>query len=262
MDEINHSIKEKIERCAEIVARSVRPLGIVKSGMDPAPVGSAVLIWHRDQRYVVTAAHVADGFSAGEVVLATQSSWLSLEGAWTLTEAPAKGRDADLLDFAFAPVPADSADLFEGCDFVDASRIGEPSVVEYSGYKRAKYVALGYPLHRFKFRRAANGTETPYQTLGSVILTIAEHADLGVSHESHVACRLDDKSIVSAKGVHTAPKLVGISGGGVFRFRPLEAPGVADTPRLVGVVIEQDKQKNSILATRIEEVTRAIESAG
>ena len=66
MDPIDEFVRRQLDLAVDRVHRIVRPLGVFSDTEDPEPAGSAVLIWHRGKRYLVTAAHVLDLLPPGK----------------------------------------------------------------------------------------------------------------------------------------------------------------------------------------------------
>jgi len=262
MDPIDEFVRRQLDLAVDRVHRIVRPLGVFSDTEDPEPAGSAVLIWHRGKRYLVTAAHVLDLLPPGKGAIGTMSKWVHMPGPWQATNAPGGDREKDRFDIAFTEVSEQGASLLDGCEFAQSSMIGEPAEVVHDGHYRSKYVFIGYPLHKFEFRRAAGSTDAPYQPLATPIMSEEEHASLKLSPQTHIACHYNEKKVVSDGGLKRGPKLVGMSGGGVFRFRSLEVPGILALPMLAGVIIEQDRQRDAIIATRIGVIQSAIDAAG
>jgi len=235
---------------------------VFHGGGDPTPAGSAVLLWHQGARYLVTAAHILDALPPGKSAIGTLTKWALIPGPWRVTDAPRGNRDLDRFDIAFTKVTDQGAELLDGCEFLDSSMVGDENHVIYTGHQRSKYVFLGYPLNRFEYRRSIQGTATPYQPVASSILLPDKHSSLGVDASTHIACEFDRKSVFSKAGEHSAPKLTGMSGGGAFRYVPLEAPGRIGIPKLAGILVEHDPEGDALIATRIELVLRAIQAAG
>ena len=82
---------------------------------------------------------------------------------------------------------------------------------------------------------------------------------LGVAPKTHVLIDLDHSAVVGSKGVQQAPKLTGMSGGGIFVVPGLREPGIVALPQFVGITTEQRKSKKLLLGTRIAVLLQAIE---
>jgi hypothetical protein len=262
MDEIAEWIQQRIQEQGSPLLRCVRPLAVLRENQEPLAVGSAVLLWHRGQRYFVTAAHVLDAFPSHSYSIGSESRWITVSGPYRMTVAPGGDRDADHVDIGFGKVSAAAAAALDGCHFLGASQVTVSEKLQFDGPSRSKYLALGYPLNKFEFKRYANRTETPNLSLLANIVPEADHLALKVSVETHIAAEFDYKQVYTTTGPGLSPKLLGISGGGVFRFPIAERKTDLTLPTLTGIMIEQDKEKRRLLATRIGVVLSLIENCG
>src|SRR5665213_4409320 len=101
---MTYTVRERIRRVQEDAAAqlrwSVRPLAVPDStGLELIPAGSAVLIWHRGTRYILSAAHVVELYPECAYYLGTRSTWIELPRPFRVPPVPPGGRDNDPYDF-------------------------------------------------------------------------------------------------------------------------------------------------------------------
>lgn len=253
MDDIGKYVQERVDSQGSQLLKSVRPFAVLRDGFDPEPVGSIVLLWYRGQRYFVTAAHVLDSFPTYSHSIGTDRRWITIPGPYQMTEAPKGDRDLDRIDIGFARVSAEAGAEIEadGCHFLTADEVSEHEHLKFDTPSRSKYLFLGYPLHEFRFLRFRNSTETPNRPVIANIVPKADHESLGLSIGSHIVTEYDHKQVHSITGPQQSPKLTGLSGGGVFRFPIIENRYDLTRPTLAGITIEQDRQADRLIGTRL-----------
>lgn len=253
-------VSDRMKAAGEPLLPSVRPLMIPDEHGDPLPAGSAVLMWHRGKRYLVSAAHVLDEYEDRQYYLGTESDWIEIPGPFVVNKLPPSGnREDDLMDFGFRLVEDELAEKLDGCHFLTANQIGEKDEPDSRPPRRSKYLAIGYPLNRFEYRWRDQVT-TPKNL--SYLSTAAQpklYTDLGVTPKTHVLIDFDHEAVVGPKGVQQAPKLTGMSGGGIFVMPGLREPGIVALPQFVGVTIQQRKDKKLLIGIRIAVLLQAIE---
>ena len=228
------------------------------TGIDLIAVGSCVLLWHRGNRYLVTASHVLDIYPGHAIYLGTNTAWVEIPGPFRQTTS-SKGR-ADAMDFAFAPVSEESASKLDGCHFLTGDQISPDERVIFTPPYRSKYTAFGFPLNRFDM---SYPTRTSYPKNIAATATVGsreQYSALGLSVDGHIVLEFDQDAVVGPKGPQSSPKLDGISGGGVFRMPALETVGSAEPPLLAGVIIEQDRKERLLVAVRLGVILAAINS--
>ncbi|MGD0992895.1 MAG: hypothetical protein ABR998_10530 [Gemmatimonadales bacterium] len=241
----------------------VRPLMTLDRHGEPDPAGSGVLLWHRGQRYLISAAHVFDVFQTSALLLGTDSKWKQLTGQYRASPvAPGARRESDSADFAFLPVSEMDAGELDGCQFLTGSQTLLRETVAFDPPRRSKYLAIGYPINRFNFDRKHNAT---VPLLGRVISTTAtreEYAAHRRSPETHVLMQLEHKGAHARGGtLGRLPKLEGMSGGALATMPAITRLADPSPPRLVGLVTEYWAAHDLLVGIRIDIVLNAIEAA-
>ncbi len=253
--DVGKFVSDRIKGASEPLLPSVRPLMVPDEHGDPLPAGSAVLIWHRGKRYLVSAAHVLDEYEDREYYLGTESDWVSIPGPFVVT----KYREDDLMDFGFRLVEDELAEKLDGCHFLTANQIGEKDEPDFRPPNRSKYLAIGYPLNRFEYRWRDQVTTPKNLSYLNTAAQLKLYSDLGVTPKTHVLIDFDHKAVVGPKGVQQAPKLTGMSGGGIFVVPGLRKPGIVALPQFVGVTFQQREDKKLLIGIRIAVLLQAIE---
>jgi hypothetical protein len=253
-------LNERVAAWGPYFSSAVRSLAVPDtSGIDLIPIGSGVLIWQRGARYVLTAAHVAEAFPGHAVYVGTNTSWIELPHPFYKTNPPrGKDRRSDQLDFAFAPVRDQAAESLDGCHFLDASETSPDEHVIFTPPHRSKYTVFGYPLNRFDMSYPTRTSYPKNIAFTGAIASRDEYKTLGLTVDGHIVIECDQDRVSSKKGVHSGPKLDGVSGGGIFRMPSLETIGNVARPRLAGVVIEHDRRHRLLVATRLGTILAAI----
>jgi hypothetical protein len=261
MDKASDSIRAKVAELGPSFLPAIRPLAVPNDlGDELIPAGSAVLVSRRNERYVFTAAHVTELYPDRAYHIGTMRRWLELEGPWIVSPAPNGDREADIVDGAFRHVTPEFADTLDGCSFL---REDQQSLVEQVNFvppHRSKYVAMGYPLNAFKYRRYSR-TTVP-QTLSYIgnIASPQSYVEQKLPVNANLALDFEWDAIVGDNGLQQSPKLEGISGGAIIRVPSLETPAKNDPPPLVAITIEQRRQARVIVGTRLGMFYSAIDA--
>jgi hypothetical protein len=248
----------RIEAASQILLRSVRAVGAGMAKFDLTPAGSAVLLSHEGKRYIVTAAHVLDLYEGRPYFIGTDSTWVQLPGSFRAINPPAGGREADVYDFAFAPVSEEYARGLEGCEFLTAAHIGTRDTLVFDGAHRSKYVAFGYPLNRLELKRGSHQTTTNNLAFISNIAPRAKYTKAKLDPRSHILLEFDASAVMGPKGAGPAPMVAGLSGGGIFRVPGLERRGDLSPARLSAITIEHRAADKLMVGVRIDVVLEGI----
>jgi hypothetical protein len=248
-------------RVSELVAPSVRLLIVPDARGEPEAAGSCVLIWHRGVRYVVTAAHVVDYVSGRRLHVGTATTFVPLPAPFLLTPPPVgQSREEDILDYAFRAVSEEEAAQLDGCQFLPASQIAERDIPQFTE-PRTGYLALGYPLNRFKHRPGSGHSRGETLPYAGTISPLDKYAQLKLQPYSHVALQFPHNATFSRDGKGPSPKMNGMSGGGIFRYPPLERSPLIALPSLAAITIEQRMAERVIIGVRIGLILAAIDNA-
>ena len=226
--------------------------------------GSGVLVRYRERHFLVTAAHVADKVASLWILLphAPLDVAKAVGGHVVKTPVPASGqREDDSLDIAVMEIQAAAvAELTTTYQFVEETLLG----VEYPAFAEARYLLAGYP---------ATQTKTLGTTVKSVFrafqATINQEFPFAITkfrHDHNLAVIFSGEQFPLTGGsAALAPKMPGMSGGGLWFFNNYLEENVAAQTKLVGIIIEQypkpPHNPEAILATKLTVVLRIIEQA-
>jgi hypothetical protein len=237
---------------------SVRPIIEPDQHGDPRPAGSAVLVRHKRERFLLSAAHVLD--RTGVVLyVGTATTWKELPQPYHFTIAPASPNVADdPFDVGFIHLPPGLADSLDGCAFLDESDCDLTEQPSFENGARSLYLALGWPQNRFKFNWRDKKTKLDNLGYFGPAAPVDHYERLRLDPSVHLLVGFDEDSAVSSAGsVGLAPKLQGISGGGVWRVNSL-ATGDPAADKLVAVTVRREPQMGCIVATRLHVLFAAI----
>jgi hypothetical protein len=258
-DESRQYIQARAGTAIAALLPSVRPLAVPDpSGLEPIPAGSAVLLWHRGNRYVVTAAHVVELYRNSAYYMGPEGPWVELPMPFVVSVAKDATRKDDHFDFAFQRIDDTLADQLSGCVFLTANQIETHDNVQF-GTPRAKYLALGWPLNRIEYKRYSNTTRLKNLSYIGGIASLQEYRTAKLVPKTNVVIDFDYQNVVGRSGLHTAPSVEGLSGGGMFRFRSVERLGDVSPPKLAAITIEQRRRERLMVGVRIDVVLAAID---
>ncbi|MCL9770196.1 serine protease [Flavobacterium sp. HXWNR69] len=222
---------------------------------EPAPTGSGLLISIADRFFMLTAAHViAEDYNSIFIILPDKE--LTLGGKLHFTPLPLSGkREDDKIDIAIMELE-DSvvSDILSSFKFITLDNIEIGHKVDELPY----YLSVGYPATKTKKvwkQDEISAIPYPYQTEPEPKF---EFEKFGFNKFSHIAVKFDGKvTSESNKSVHSAPKMNGISGSGLWYLKDFATPNMIDNKQLVGLVIERvnTSGNQAIIATRIDLVT-------
>lgn len=227
--------------------------------------GSCVLLWHRGQRYLVTAAHVANDWEGRSLFVGTQSAWREhASGFVAFNEKLIGQRNADTFDFAFVAVSDAFAASLDGCHFLHASEVVTNILLYFKPPNRSQFFALGWPLNKFNLNVGAKTTEPEFVIYsGNVVppetYALVKDVDLRPGH--HIAIEYDANEAVGPGGLQIPPKVIGMSGGGMFDFPAMERLNDLRPPRLAGITFRRDPIAGVMVSVRIDHVLAAIDDA-
>ena len=256
----NEYIRARVASAGSYLASSVRTLAVpINNGMDLEPIGTCVLVWYRGNRFILTAAHVLELYPGHAVYLGTNTAWIEIEGPFRITVPPVGGREEDPFDLAFKLVSSDLASRLDGCHFLTADQYLIRDEVVYDPPFRNKYLALGFPLNRFDMNYRARISQPKSLAFTGAIAPLTDFRRLKLNPLTHILLEGDLDKVIGESGLQTAPKMVGISGGGMFRMPSVERLGLVDPPLLSGITIEQRSRDRLIVGVRLGVVFRAID---
>src|SRR5437868_6463036 len=98
----NEYIHARTSSAGTYLLPSVRTLAVARSAeSELEAVGTAVLVWHRGQRFILSAAHVVDDNPDFGLFIGTKSAWVQIDGPFRV---PVGGKRSDTFDLAFRAV--------------------------------------------------------------------------------------------------------------------------------------------------------------
>ncbi len=258
MASVRDLIQQKNREAARLTLPFVRQLAVPdEEGMELIPAGSAVLVLYRDIPFLVTAAHVVNLYPDCSYYLGTGSSWLDIGRAFTM---PHDSADRDVYDFAFHRIADDAVNKLDGCQFVEPTQMLVDDEPRFDPPNRSKYFALGYPLNRFE---TDTRTKTTFPKSLSYLATIAsldQHRMAKRDPRHHIVLDYKARAVVGPKGTQRSPKVIGISGGGLFTFS-IDAMLNLQPPRLAGITVEQFPEQRVLIGLRLGVVLGSIDKA-
>lgn len=259
MDSISNVIQEITKNAGNGVLPAVRQLAVPDSTGDKLiPAGSAVLIWHRGSRFVLTAAHVVNLYPDCSYYLGTDTSWVDIGRTFTM---PREQRDQDFFDFAFHRVDDVTAAKFDGCAFLTADNVITRDEPVFQPPYRSKYFAVGYPLNRFEMDAKRKVTTPKTLMYTGAIATPQQYLAAKRDPRQHIVLDFKSRAVIGPKGVQRSPKLSGLSGGGLFTLPAMQHLGDPRNPQLAGLTIEQVPEQRVLIGIRIEFVHAAIDKS-
>jgi hypothetical protein len=233
---------------------AVRPLATIEEPKgDPVAAGTAVLIWHRGRRHILTAAHVLTDREGLTVYVGSGGHWIRLPDQFHIyTDGRA--------DFAFAPTDEALAAKMSDCSFLGADRIAGRADLKFRPERDSLHVAFGYPQSRFRIRRSLKRVEYKSMAVLGYVEDPSVYDRLRLSPDAHVVIDHDQERSVTPRGIQQPPASYGMSGGGMFRFPALERPGALDAPRLAAIITGYDPIERAMIGDRIDVILNAIEA--
>lgn len=241
---LNRFIDIAAERFASALVESVVPLFNVSSDGRPIRSGSGILLLVNSTPVLVTAGHSLRDFEKRAVHLpSARGKLLPVHGTTRFVTPDADSRDLGaLLPSAVELENIGRHRFLAGSS--DAEEVEPPPGDRVFG----DYAVLGYSVGRSQSRidrTEMHITETLFQC-ACPPCQLRAYDELGLSHGSHLLLDYDPKEIASAGRLETPPQLMGVSGGGVFRYNRLSATG-----RLAAILIGYRKKTKSIVCTRL-----------
>src|ERR1051326_629248 len=212
-------------------------------------IGSAVLLALGDEAIVLTAAHVLDEATETTALLVgSHDSLVRLQGKWFKTPLQKGGvRDQDRVDVGAVWLPRSArAKLHDSC------LLATGDLALFRPMKHRSYALLaGYPCSK-QVSRGQRDLESSLCTVMAECSADEDYAGIGVSSTHAVVLAFDRMQVWRREGRSIAPKLQGMSGGGLWILQR-STPDQAGSARLCGTIIEwRNGAKTLLVATRIE----------
>lgn len=232
-----------------------------ESGLDVAQIGSGCLLWHRGSRYLVTAGHVVGEKPNDAKYVGATTELIELSDGFRFNTKPGPALAKDPFDVAISCLSRDTADhmVERGLRFLTASEFGDdpfPASTPIAP-RGERYAAIGYPETMWK-RISNTSSRSDWIVYDSGVASPNQYAALGLTHAGNILMHFDRERVRTSTGVQKSRDLHGISGGAIFRMPMLERRGNVPSPRLVGIVIEEDRLHRVLVGVRIERILGAI----
>jgi hypothetical protein len=225
-------------------------------------IGSGVLLAHRERRYIVSAAHVAEKMVGSEAFMAFEGTFFRVGLAAYTSNFELYGRRADdPLDLAVFPIPATDEEKFAAVRFITY-----PDYLAGARSRSGIYQAVGFPSAR-NTQLVNRTARLPGAFRSEALRCTVFELGAGVfpyrnfSGDTHIATALP------ATGVRQGgtqkiqvPKLNGMSGGllqQVDAYNP--ATDGFDLAYPAGIILEKAVEKKMFLSLRLEHVFEFIE---
>lgn len=221
----------------------------------PEPIGTCVLFAVGSRRFLVTAAHVLDEVHKSPVYLGYGETMIPLDSGQIVGSVmPDSGRDNDPIDIGVLALQGDrylqlKDEDFLGPDEVDVNEVAEPEKF---------YIAIGFPADQVV--HADIEPQLKFDGITSMGRGKPELFDeLRVfSPHSHILVEYEQECMVIGDDYKAAPDPHGMSGGALFRFDSVKAPGKDEKDPLVGILIEFRRKHRLMVATQISFVIDVI----
>lgn len=259
-------ISERTNQCSEVLAkkylRSVRAVyGSTENGK-PVHIGSCVAVKIKEERYLITAAHVIDHNEITSLYVSGEKHLVLIESTAHLTVAPQGDRDEDVIDFAVLHLSDDMMVKIGNIEYISEKDI----LLRDLKQSEKCCLALGYPNSKNKInpKYGNNVKETPF-----VYTSNLKHDDelfkkTGSIKGQHYLldyCKKHSKD--EARNIVNSISPKGVSGGGLFYIEGMDKPEsyVPEAPcvgKLVGILIEFRKEHKVLIYTRLSTILGAL----
>lgn len=246
--DIRGFVSDRAQAMARRLSSTVRPIVVeAKAGLDP--IGSGVLLGLGNAKFLLTAAHVLDQRASCRLLLSTTAGTRPIGGEIVESVVPASGsREDDQVDVGVVRLSDTACEGVPPKDWIRASQTD----VDEEGYSEptrgSTYLVLGFMATRAKLDVAERRTKVPMFMLTSVAAPPEVYRKLRIDDESYLALEFDRRRVITPAGQQTAPRPLGISGGGIWGFRERQG----GDPRLVAISIEcHHKPVKALVGTRL-----------
>jgi len=212
-------------------------------------IASGVLIQICNEVFFLTAAHVMDRDSEGELLIPGKTVFIPLTGNFSKMHLPSSGlRLDDKFDVAYCCLESECvSELHPDCRILqrdDVSLEGAPP-------SRRVYTVCGYPWRRTKTR--GRSIDTLLTTLQGYEVGTDVYEKLGLSRQHSIVLWINRKRMMSArlKRTVTPPSPAGMSGGGFYFLESDGQRGSMPRFRLAGITTTFHRDKSLLVATRL-----------
>lgn len=244
---------------------SIRPIyGSSPNGV-PLHIGTGILLEWKGEHFFLTAAHIIDKNSISTLYLGLGDSLKEISTSFNCTSKPNNDRSLDYYDFAWTQLSNITSVNSDECTFITPDQI-EPS---YGYQERNAYLALGYPISKNKKLDIPNHMVTPkyMKYMSSLDLSCGWTKERSLNCKDHLILKYHHKYAKDSEGKQVktlSPK--GVSGGALVNMGALHEPEtyrLGHTPKgkLSGMLIENSKNHNVLVAVKIKTIIEQIEKS-
>lgn len=242
-------------------AGSIFPVYRFTEGCDPIHIGTCFAFEYRQRRFLLTAAHVMDHKTLGQLAIASTSTQhlVDIKGQWHVVEPVDRTREEDPFDFAWHELTTDEVDSVPCIPESDLEDTHTPGV----GLRLL--TMIGFPVSKNKKITPDNrrkGKLSPVRAQYSDTETTPSQyfTDRGMSTATHVAMERGNRAIGSEGLEVNTIGHRGFSGGPLIYAGLTNSPVSIGDQKVVGVILEGDDSTGVIIALRLSVVLRHIDS--
>jgi len=223
----------------------------------PDPNASGVLLNILENYFLITAGHVIENNDPENIGIMIKDKFFILNGIIKYVK-PTESEQADKIDIAIWKLDNQVAsDLKEKYSFLPLDKID----INHKLDSEPRYLILGYPWKNTKLDKVKMKIIGPPLTFLSNLSNPNEYKRLKYESHSNLLLNYRQKKVRNFKSgtiqQNVSPE--GISGCGVWYIPHfLTQPYITPEFKLVGQIIEQNKEKTILIATRIHIVTEVI----
>lgn|GEM_PF-2974522 len=229
----------------------VCPIYRAKLSTEPELIATGIFFSIGDRKFVLTASHVFGSSDEGHQYLYIPShrtrDLTELVGTY-IRSTKDKSADAnDTNDIGIVLLHEELAAQIESSAFVTMDMVDVYDIGDFT----KPYMAMGFPwrVSPKVCRRSRTATASIFSYL-SELLGHEKLLKRGLSSRTHFLLRYAKRHSRDHTGRDiTVPDPHGLSGGPLWRIEPLNSDG--ETSRLVGIVIEWDREEGGLLAFRL-----------
>jgi hypothetical protein len=241
---------------------SVRP--IYRTGRGPREqIATCTLLDIRQEKYLVTAAHVIDERQTSPLYVGGQSETAEIEyEEFVITNKPADDRRNDPYDFFIAKLSPEFAATLRNVGYIRKEQLADDRTVPL----HRNYLALGYPCSKNRkvdvIRKSVRPTTWKYSAFMKEDPELAKI--MGVPGEDHFFLNYDAKRSRNAEGeIVNSVDAHGLSGGPLIDMGYIGKPGNLRREekcygRLAGLLIEVRAAQKAIVAVKIGRILREV----
>ena len=211
-------------------------------------VGSAVLLAVGDERFAITAAHVTDLRADGLLYIGGRTTPVQLIGHLADTTAPNGSREFDRVDIAVVCLAQETREHLVEDEFLTLDEIDARVEPRHDDY----FLVAGYPCSKQRLPRGADTIDAYLYPFVAVSKDEGAYESAGYDSRNTLLLGFHQKEMWRRDlGQVTAPKLYGMSGGGIWHL-PGYDKKQASPPKLSGIAIEwHSDARRQVLGTRM-----------